>query len=54
VDAEKNICNSSCVTTAASKVAALVIPTNEELVIARETFRLVQNIAPQPEPTPTE
>ncbi|MBI5095008.1 MAG: acetate kinase [Candidatus Hydrogenedentes bacterium] len=43
VDAEKNICNARCVTTPASKVAALVIPTNEELVIARETYRLVQD-----------
>ena len=49
VDAERNICNARCVTTAASKVAALVIPTNEELVIARETFRLVKNTSVESE-----
>mgnify|MGYP001186447996 CR=1 FL=1 len=31
------------ITTDASKVAAYVIPTNEELVIARDTYRLVAN-----------
>jgi acetate kinase len=30
------------ITTANSKVEVLIIPTNEELVIARDTFRLVQ------------
>jgi acetate kinase len=54
VDAERNICNASRVTTAASKVAALVIPTNEELVIARETYRLVHNKAQQSESDATE
>jgi len=44
VDAEKNNCRGveRDFATADSKVRALVIPTNEELVIARDTLRLVK------------
>lgn len=32
------------ISTASSKVQVLVVPTNEELVIARDTYRIVQGI----------
>lgn len=47
LDAEANKVRSGDprrISTAASKVQVLVVPTNEELVIARDTYRLVQGI----------
>ncbi len=41
IDAEKNARNERDISTADAKVSVLVVPTNEELVIARETARLV-------------
>jgi acetate kinase len=41
LDAEKNERNDRCISTDDSTVSALVIPTNEELVIAQETVQLV-------------
>jgi acetate kinase len=35
------------ISTTASRVEVLVIPTNEELMIARETYRLVNNEKPK-------
>ena len=35
----------ACITTSASKTPAWVIPTDEELLIARDTFRCIQGIA---------
>jgi acetate kinase len=44
VDDEKNEVNAETITTAASKVKVLVIPTNEELVIAEDTYRLIKDL----------
>jgi acetate kinase len=44
-DANENGRGERRITTDASKVAVFVIPTNEELVIARDTYRLVANRA---------
>ncbi len=43
LDKKKNQNNETIITTDDSKVKAMVIPTNEELQIARETFELVKN-----------
>jgi acetate kinase len=40
--ADANRCGESCITTAGSAVSAWVIPTNEELMIARHTHALVR------------
>ena len=42
LDAAANRANAKCISTAASKVAVLVLPTNEEWMIARHTFALTQ------------
>ena len=42
VDEEKNNANETVITTADSKVAALKIHTNEELVIALDTYGLIK------------
>jgi acetate kinase len=42
IDPVKNAANARNISAAGATVATLVIPTNEELVIARETLRLVQ------------
>ena len=42
VDQEKNNANDTVLTTADSKVTALKIHTNEELVIALDTYNLVK------------
>lgn len=42
VDPEKNAAKARNISASGATVATLVIPTNEELVIARETLRLVQ------------
>lgn len=47
LDEERNSIRSSeprTITTADAKVAALVIPTNEELLIARDTYRIVSEL----------
>lgn len=41
LDEEKNARGETIISTPRSKIAALVIPTNEELVIARDTYRLI-------------
>jgi acetate kinase len=41
LDAEKNSAAEPIITTASSKISALVIQANEELVVARETFKVV-------------
>ncbi|MGO8969235.1 MAG: acetate/propionate family kinase [Myxococcaceae bacterium] len=41
LDAEANARNAPCISTAASAVQALVVPTDEELVIARHTVRVL-------------
>jgi acetate kinase len=41
IDEEKNERGETVFSTPRSTVAALVIPTNEELVIARDTYRLI-------------
>ena len=45
LDAEKNIGiqEARCITTEDSKVPVYVIPTNEELMIAEEAYRLIGN-----------
>ncbi len=40
-DAEANAANASCISHAGSRVSVLVIPTNEELMIARHTLALL-------------
>jgi acetate kinase len=42
LDEAANAARRQCISTAASRVAAYVIPTNEELMIARHTRRLLQ------------
>jgi len=44
VDEEKNRRNELIFSTPRSRVAALTIPTNEELVIARDTYRLITTV----------
>lgn len=41
IDERKNERHEAVFSTPASRIAAMVIPTNEELVIARDTFRLI-------------
>jgi len=48
IDPEKNEQNEINIATDNSKVAALVVPTNEELVIARQTRRCVENLRQNP------
>ncbi|MEJ2744738.1 MAG: acetate kinase, partial [bacterium] len=43
IDEEKNERHETIFSTPGSKIAAMVIPTNEELVIARDTYRLITN-----------
>lgn len=45
LDPDANESGAVCISTAASKVALLVIPTDEELVIARHTFALLHTSA---------
>jgi acetate kinase len=50
LDEELNQAHSSeerRISTIHSKIAVLVIPTNEELMIARETYRIVKNEKPK-------
>jgi acetate kinase len=42
LDAEANAARGPCISTTASKVSAWVIPTNEELMIARHTRRVLE------------
>jgi acetate kinase len=44
IDEAANAAGSGCISTAASRVAVYVIPTNEELMIARHTRRLLETI----------
>lgn len=50
IDAELNARGELCISTKDSKVAVLVIPTDEELVIARDTARLVASLKPEEVP----
>lgn len=43
IDEKENERHETIFSTPASKIAAMVIPTNEELVIARDTYRLIAN-----------
>jgi acetate kinase len=43
VDTTKNNSNASIITTDDSKVKVVVVPTNEELVIAQDTFRIISD-----------
>lgn len=43
IDDKKNELNECVITTEESKIKALVIPTNEELVIAQDTYELISN-----------
>ena len=46
LDAAANAANATIISAPASRVAALVVPTNEEWIIARHTARLVEGAAP--------
>ncbi len=48
LDEAKNRNGGSCISTPASRVSAWVIPTNEELMIARQAIRVL-NLVPEPE-----
>ena len=50
LDEERNCANAPEITTDSSRVKVLVIPTNEELIIARDTARLVEKGSAAPEP----
>jgi acetate kinase len=49
IDAQENQHNASTISTPGTRVEVLVIPTNEELVIARHTFRAVAEKCPEME-----
>ena len=44
IDDEKNKENIAEITTPQSKIKVLVIPTNEELVIAKDTYKLISQL----------
>jgi acetate kinase len=48
IDREANAQNAPCISARGSKVGCYVIPTDEELMIARHTWRVVSERAPQP------
>ena len=54
VDEERNARNETFISTDDSKVKVMVIPTNEELVIARDTARLVGQLSEAKQPALTE
>jgi len=56
LDPEKNSSTKAqegVISKSASRVKVMVIPTNEELVVAREVKRFLQNTGPEPSPNRT-